>query len=88
MGQIASGKSEMNFLRASMKGLSNKRYFNYGGQGPLPNQSLEAIKTSWEKIQELGPFTNAVYPYVNKEISATRQILAKICGVSIRRLAL
>ncbi|ABX08343.1 aminotransferase class V-fold PLP-dependent enzyme [Prochlorococcus marinus] len=69
-----------------MPALANKSYFNYGGQGPLPQPSLEAIITSWQKIQELGPFTNKVWPYVNDEIEATRNMLAEICGVSKRRI--
>ena len=75
-------------MRQSMPALKNKLYFNYGGQGPLPSQSLEAIKSSWEKIQELGPFTNDVWPYIFNEISLTKQSLSKICGVPQRRLAL
>ena len=58
----------MNSLRSKMPALMNKSYFNYGGQGPLPSPSLEAIKESWQKIQELGPFTNDVWPYITKEV--------------------
>ena len=29
-----------------MPALANKTYFNYGGQGPLPTPSLEAIVAS------------------------------------------
>ena len=52
-----------------MPALENKNYFNYGGQGPLPSPSLKAIFSSWEKIQELGPFTNSTWPYIAKEIA-------------------
>ena len=75
-------------LRQLMPALQNKTYFNYGGQGPLPSPSLEAIKTSWEKIQELGPFTNKVWPYLAKEIDLTKQYLAKMSGVPQSRIAL
>ena len=81
-------KFEMNDLRSLMPALQNKNYFNYGGQGPLPSPSLEAITASWQKIQELGPFTNDVWPYVMKEMKATREYLAKICGVPSNRVAL
>ena len=47
-------------LRSLMPGLKNKLYFNYGGQGPLPSPSLNEITRSWQKIQELGPFTSNV----------------------------
>ncbi len=55
-----SKNSKTSAIRALMPALQNKYYFNYGGQGPLPTLSLEAIKESWLKIQQLGPFTNDV----------------------------
>ena len=60
-------------LRSLMPGLKNKFYFNYGGQGPLPTQSLNEITKSWQKIQELGPFTSNVWPYINNEIIKTNE---------------
>ncbi len=90
MNQLTS-MSEINAsqaLRALMPALSNKAYFNYGGQGPLPKPSLDAITKSWEKIQDLGPFTNKVWPYLISETESTRKLLAKLCGVSSERLAL
>ena len=75
-------------LRDLMPALQSKTYFNYGGQGPLPSPSLEAIKASWDKIQELGPFTNKVWPYITEEVESTKKYLARICGVSTNRIAL
>ena len=49
-----------NNLRDQIPALKNKYYFNYGGQGPLPKSSLEAIVKTWEIIQDLGPFTNCL----------------------------
>tara|TARA_Y100001968_G_C19435122_1_gene759196 strand:- start:1299 stop:2468 length:1170 start_codon:yes stop_codon:yes gene_type:complete len=71
-----------------MPALQNKTYFNYGGQGPLPSKSLEAIKKSWEIIQDLGPFTNDVWPYMAKEIDSTKNYFSQICGVKKNRIAL
>ena len=68
--------------------LLNKTYFNYGGQGPLPTPSLEAITASWQRIQELGPFTTDVWPFIGAEVSSTRRRLAQLCGVAPHRLAL
>ena len=53
-----------NNLRDQIPALKNKYYFNYGGQGPLPNSSLEAIVKTWEIIQDLGPFTNDMWPFI------------------------
>ncbi len=75
-------------LKELMPALQNKIYFNYGGQGPIPNPALESIFRSWEKIQELGPFTNKVWPYIANEIIETKKDLSKICGVEHSRIAL
>jgi L-cysteine/cystine lyase len=70
-----------------MPALANKVYFNYGGQGPLPTPSLVAIQQSWGIIQELGPFSEAVFPYVSRTITELRQRLSPWLGVPPRRLA-
>ncbi len=75
-------------MRDLCPALQNKTYFNYGGQGPLPSPSLEAITASWSRIQELGPFTADVWPYIAKEVNSTRRLLAQCCGVPAHRLAL
>jgi L-cysteine/cystine lyase len=75
-------------LRQLMPALANKTYFNYGGQGPLPIPSLEAITASWRRIQELGPFTTDVWPWLSGEVSSMRGALAALCGVPPARLAL
>lgn len=75
-------------LRSLCPALQNKTYFNYGGQGPLPTPSLEAITKSWQRIQELGPFTTDVWPYISREVNSTRALLAGMCGVAPHRLAL
>ena len=35
---------------------------------------LEAITASWSRIQELGPFTADVWPYIAKEVNSTRRL--------------
>ncbi|MCB4399387.1 aminotransferase class V-fold PLP-dependent enzyme [Synechococcus sp. MU1625] len=75
-------------MRDLCPALQNKTYFNYGGQGPLPNPSLEAITASWLRIQELGPFTADVWPFIASEVNSTRRLLAQCCGVPAHRLAL
>ena len=75
-------------MRDLCPALANKTYFNYGGQGPLPTPSLDAINTSWRRIQELGPFTADVWPYISAEVNKTRGRLARLCNVPAHRLAL
>ena len=79
---------DTNELRSLCPALQNKTYFNYGGQGPLPTASLEAITASWHRIQELGPFTTDVWPFIAAEVNRTRRLLAQWCGVPPHRMAL
>jgi len=74
-------------FKDNMPALQNKVYFNYGGQGPLPSQSLNAITSSWQTIQNLGPFTNNVWPYITKEVITTKNLIAKICAIHPKRIA-
>jgi L-cysteine/cystine lyase len=71
-----------------MPALLNKTYFNYGGQGPLPTPSLEAISEGFRTVQELGPFTGAVWPWVERQTQRLRSTLAAACGVPPSRIAL
>jgi L-cysteine/cystine lyase len=82
-----SGGSLGRDLRATMPALANKTYFNYGGQGPLPTPSLEAITEAWRQIQELGPFSGDVWPFLERTMAALRQRLAGWLGVPPQRLA-
>ena len=75
-------------LRDQIPALKNKHYFNYGGQGPLPKSSLEAIIQTWETIQDLGPFTNDMWPFIYKEILTTKKIISKKLGVNSKNIAL
>ena len=70
-----------------MPALANKTYFNYGGQGPLPNASLAAINAAWATTQELGPFSDDVWPYVARTTDSLRQRLSGWFGVSPARVA-
>ena len=81
-------RSPSPMLRERCPALANKTYFNYGGQGPLPTPSLDAITTSWKRIQELGPFTTDIWPYISAEVNSTRGRLARLCDVPAHRLAL
>ena len=74
-------------FKKNLPALQNKYYFNYGGQGPLPTQSLNAITSSWETIQQLGPFTNDVWPYITKEVISTKNLISEICGIHSNRIA-
>ena len=75
-------------LRAQLPALQNKTYFNYGGQGPLPNQSLAAILHCWQELQRLGPFSADAEDLAQHHGESLRRVLGRWCGVAPGRLAL
>ena len=68
-------------LRQQFPALANKHYFNYGGQGPLPQSALDAIAQSHQQIQVDGPFAAAVNNLIQREGLAMRQTLADLLKV-------
>jgi L-cysteine/cystine lyase len=63
--------------------LANKSYFNYGGQGPLPQAALDAIFGVYQQIQSQGPFGIKTSKLVTQESNLTRQAIASELGVSV-----
>ncbi len=68
--------------RQKFPALANKIYFNYGGQGPMPEASLQAIYNSYQEIQNLGPFSGKAGMWVENEINLIRGAIATELGVS------
>jgi L-cysteine/cystine lyase len=77
----------MNY-RQQFPALSNKAYFNYGGQGPMPQAALDAIFATYEQIQSQGPFGLKTSDLVARESNLTRQTIATELGVSKDSIAL
>ncbi len=78
----------MNTHRHQFPALANKAYFNYGGQGPMPQAALDAIVGAYQQIQTLGPFGLKTNELVTQEANLTRQAIATELGVSARSIAL
>ncbi len=74
--------------RQKFPALANKRYFNFGGQGPLPQESITAIQKAYHYIQEAGPFSGKVNDWVIAEANLTRGAIASEIGVSKETIAL
>lgn len=62
--------------RQQFPALANKTYFNYGGQGPMPQAAIDAINNSQEYIQRRGPFSTEVNAWITQEIEQTRGAIA------------
>jgi L-cysteine/cystine lyase len=68
--------------------LANKTYFNYGGQGPMPQAALDAILAAYQQIQSEGPFGIKTNNLVVRESNLTRQTIAAELGVNASSIAL
>ena len=66
----------MQEYRKNFPALTNKHYFNFGGQGPLPQQAFQAIIQSYEYIDKEGPFGGRVNSWVKKQVAKTREAIA------------
>jgi len=68
--------------------LTNKAYFNYGGQGTLPIASLKAIQESYAYVQQHGPFSLKVNSWIVEEAKQTRVAIAQELGVPEESISL
>jgi len=75
-------------LRQQFPALQNKAYFNYGGQGPMPQTALDAIAQSFQKVQQCGPFSGEANVWVNQEAELTRRAIAQELNVSPETITL
>ncbi|HEY9849930.1 MAG TPA: aminotransferase class V-fold PLP-dependent enzyme [Leptolyngbyaceae cyanobacterium] len=88
MKNIFSGNNLLEDHRQKFPGLVNKAYFNFGGQGPMPQGALDAIYRSYQFIQSRGPFSEAVYAWEVEEANQTREAIASELGVKAQTIAL
>ena len=74
--------------RQQFPALANKAYFNYGGQGPLPEPALEAIYAAYKRVQLGGPFSGEIGAWVAQEAMLTRRAIASELAVPPETIAL
>ena len=67
--------------RSQFPALSNKIYFNYGGQGTMPQGAMDAISQSQAHIQSIGPFGSEAYSWIAPQIQASREAIASTLNV-------
>jgi L-cysteine/cystine lyase len=68
--------------REQFPALANKSYFNYGGQGPMPQRALDAINEAQIYIQKIGPFGSEVNTWIRQQTKITRTAIATQLDVS------
>ncbi|MGB5596073.1 MAG: aminotransferase class V-fold PLP-dependent enzyme [Crocosphaera sp.] len=80
--------SEVQQQRQEFPGLSNKVYFNFGGQGTLPRSGLEAIIDAHNFLQQQGPFSLKVYDWITQKTALLREDIAQELGVNAATITL
>ncbi|MDJ0693089.1 aminotransferase class V-fold PLP-dependent enzyme [Mastigocoleus sp. MO_188.B34] len=74
--------------RQQFPALNNKTYFNYGGQGPMPQMAIQGIIQAQTNIQHLGPFGTRVNEWIQQEVAATAATIASELNVAKETITL
>jgi L-cysteine/cystine lyase len=81
-------KNDLRTYRQQFPALANKLYFNYGGQGPLPQTARTAIMQAYDEVQQRGPFSGKALTWIFAEIAQTRTQIAANLGVTPETITL
>lgn len=76
MTSISTAQTQLELHRQQFPALANKTYFNYGGQGPMPEAAMEATISAQEYMQRHGPFSTEVNAWITQEVEQTRIAIA------------
>ena len=74
--------------RKQFLGLANKTYFNFGGQGTMPQASLDAIVDTHQYIQKVGPFSGSVNSWLQGKTAELRDAIATELRTTSDRITL
>lgn len=74
--------------RQQFPALANKAYFNFGGQGTLPQAALVAIQEAYVYVQKHGPFSAGVNAWIIEQAHKTRQAIASELAAPVESIAL
>lgn len=69
-------KTDLKEHRQQFPGLINKTYFNFGGQGTMPDTALAAIIDTHKYIQQVGPFSGKANSWLTKRVNLLREAIA------------
>ena len=62
--------------RQQFPGLTTKTYFNFGGQGTMPDTALSAIVDTHKYIQQVGPFSGQINNWLTEKVDLLRSAIA------------
>lgn len=82
MSSTPTVKTRLIQHREQFPALANKIYFNYGGQGPMPQSAIDAIAQAQIHVQQIGPFSTEAGNWINQQQQATREAIAAELHVS------
>ncbi len=74
--------------RQQFSSLEGKRYFNYGGQGPMADSAIAALSAAQQTIQTKGPFSAEVYDWLVEEGRQIREAIAQALGTTAETITL
>ena len=69
-------KTDLKKHRQQFPGLVNKTYFNFGGQGTMPETALQAIIDTHQYIQRVGPFSGKANSWLTDKVYLLREAIA------------
>lgn len=74
--------------RQQFPSLSHGHYFNFGGQGPMPQVSLDVLMSAHQRFQTLGPFSGRVNQWIEAQTQAVRGAIAAELQVAPQTITL
>lgn len=80
--------SHLESYRQQFPALTNKAYFNYGGQGPMSQGAIAAVHQAHDHIQHIGPFSDAVNRWMSREMHQLREAIATELNVTPQTITL
>lgn len=79
---------EINTHRQNFIGLQDKYYFNYGGQGIVPQSALNKIIDTYKFIDKTGPFGIKINSWINQNNYDTKVAIASEVGAKPETIVL
>lgn len=76
MTSISVAQTRLHSHREQFPALANKAYFNYGGQGPMPQRAIDAMTETEAHIQQIGPFGYEAYRWIAAQTQGARVAIA------------